>query len=343
MPIDRAIAHILGSQGRGNDTMIAHISPREAAILRLLGGSGATNPNTGLPEFDDSGLTEGYFSGQTAQPNYNLNVDQPADTGLTTGYFSGQQAQPDYNFQFDTPTQFGTESFSPSSLPASAPQSNFGLTSELSGDQGGGGGAFPGATPSTFGGGRSIGDQVAAATSGSGVGGGAPAPEQPGMVDQATEFLKKNRDLIGLAGTLGLGGYNQLRAGKQARAQENRIKALASPYRAQADQYLNAARTGNLLPAQQQQLEALRAQGMQNLANAGNQSGTAQQQLEQGITQQADLFRQNLMQTGLQLGGISDQLTLDAINAGYQADQQAQQAANSFYLSVFKALGSAGK
>jgi hypothetical protein len=37
--------------GRGGDTMLAHITPEEAGILKLLGGSGTINPRTGQPEF----------------------------------------------------------------------------------------------------------------------------------------------------------------------------------------------------------------------------------------------------------------------------------------------------
>lgn len=40
--------------GRGNDTLLAHITPREAAILKALGGSGNINPRTGLPMFSDA-------------------------------------------------------------------------------------------------------------------------------------------------------------------------------------------------------------------------------------------------------------------------------------------------
>ncbi len=42
---------MLGQFGRRGDTMIAHISPQEAAILKMLGGSGSINPKTGLMEF----------------------------------------------------------------------------------------------------------------------------------------------------------------------------------------------------------------------------------------------------------------------------------------------------
>jgi hypothetical protein len=37
--------------GRGGDTILAHINPQEAALLKRMGGSGTINPNTGLPEF----------------------------------------------------------------------------------------------------------------------------------------------------------------------------------------------------------------------------------------------------------------------------------------------------
>jgi hypothetical protein len=41
----------LAQQGRYGDTMLAHINPEEAGILKALGGSGTINPNTGLPEY----------------------------------------------------------------------------------------------------------------------------------------------------------------------------------------------------------------------------------------------------------------------------------------------------
>ena len=41
----------LARQGRHGDTMLAHISPEEAEMLREAGGVGSINPETGLPEF----------------------------------------------------------------------------------------------------------------------------------------------------------------------------------------------------------------------------------------------------------------------------------------------------
>jgi hypothetical protein len=45
------IGQILANKGRLGDTMVAHISPQEAAILKAFGGAGTKNPKTGLPEF----------------------------------------------------------------------------------------------------------------------------------------------------------------------------------------------------------------------------------------------------------------------------------------------------
>lgn len=46
-------AKVLRAKGRNGDTILAHINPSEAALLRSRGGSGRINPNTGLPEFGD--------------------------------------------------------------------------------------------------------------------------------------------------------------------------------------------------------------------------------------------------------------------------------------------------
>ena len=47
----RNVAEQLRERGRDGDTILAHINPEEAGILKLLGGSGTINPYTGLPEF----------------------------------------------------------------------------------------------------------------------------------------------------------------------------------------------------------------------------------------------------------------------------------------------------
>lgn len=44
-------ARIVASKGRSGDTMLAHITPAEARMLRARGGAGTINPATGLPEY----------------------------------------------------------------------------------------------------------------------------------------------------------------------------------------------------------------------------------------------------------------------------------------------------
>lgn len=41
----------LASKGRHGDSIVAHINPQEAQLLKDLGGSGTINPDTGMPEF----------------------------------------------------------------------------------------------------------------------------------------------------------------------------------------------------------------------------------------------------------------------------------------------------
>ena len=47
----KPIAKAIAGYGRNGDTMLAHITPAEARMLRRRGGSGTINPATGLPEF----------------------------------------------------------------------------------------------------------------------------------------------------------------------------------------------------------------------------------------------------------------------------------------------------
>ena len=56
----------LASKGRYGDTMLAHINPQEAGLLRSMGGAGTINPQTGLPEF--YGMSQMAAMGLTPAP-----------------------------------------------------------------------------------------------------------------------------------------------------------------------------------------------------------------------------------------------------------------------------------
>ena len=54
----KSLAQELQSKGRNGDTMLAHINPQEAAMLKAMGGSGTINPDTGLPEYFFKSITQ---------------------------------------------------------------------------------------------------------------------------------------------------------------------------------------------------------------------------------------------------------------------------------------------
>ena len=54
----RRMAQLLQAQGSGGDTILAHINPQEAQMLKRAGGSGTRNLLTGLPQFDEEGSYE---------------------------------------------------------------------------------------------------------------------------------------------------------------------------------------------------------------------------------------------------------------------------------------------
>jgi hypothetical protein len=74
------LAEMLRSKGRGKDTVLAHITPKEAALLKSRGGRGSRNPDTGLLEFDTT-------------DDYSPIVDTSADTGGASE-FGGAPAAP---------------------------------------------------------------------------------------------------------------------------------------------------------------------------------------------------------------------------------------------------------
>lgn len=73
----------LAQQGRGNDTLVAHITPEEAILLKAHGGSGTINPHTGLLEFwDDGGNDPGGEGGTTGSTGYGGSGGEPGRGGV---------------------------------------------------------------------------------------------------------------------------------------------------------------------------------------------------------------------------------------------------------------------
>jgi len=117
MPL-KTLAKVLASKGRRGDTMLAHITPKEAKKLKKAGGAGTTNPETGLPEFygEEVYTPESYFMAdvpdvsqqmvdsnvlqtfQTPESTANYFSQTPSETGFRPGYQDVVSAQQPASF-----------------------------------------------------------------------------------------------------------------------------------------------------------------------------------------------------------------------------------------------------
>ena len=119
LPLRKA-AEQLRKKGRGRDTMLAHITPREAAMLKAKGGSGTINPDTGLPEFDDGfdAPVGADWSTVFSSPTYETtqapmpDTFQPPATGNTGGLTQQELASNASSLQADYNAQVGNQNVS---------------------------------------------------------------------------------------------------------------------------------------------------------------------------------------------------------------------------------------
>jgi hypothetical protein len=81
----KQLAGLFAKMGENGDTILAHITPEEAAMLKQAGGSGTPNPKTGLPQFYDAD-----DNGNAADPGNPTG----GDTGGSGGGSTGGPAEP---------------------------------------------------------------------------------------------------------------------------------------------------------------------------------------------------------------------------------------------------------
>jgi hypothetical protein len=314
------IAAMLASKGRGKDTILAHITPKEAQILKDMGGSGTTNPETGLLEFqpDDSGFVMDFGYGQ------------PEDISTTQGV-SPETGQ---IYQVEPPAM---GDIAPVSIPQTRAETSQAADVMFAGPSAGvpQGQALPtgeGFAFSPTGAPYTARDLARISTD------RAPIEQPPTAVPtpQEKSFFDKlsSQDMIrlGLAGGLGLYGAAQAKKGaEQARKAAEEQKALGAPYQAKGKELVRAAEAGELTPTGQQSLQALQARLAQGVETRGG-VGAAQ------AAAQAEAYRQQLLATqynlGLQVSNIGDQIALGAIKTGLQADQALNQASTNFYTNL---------
>ena len=318
-----SIAAMLAGKGRGNDTLLAHITPREAEILKAAGGSGTTNPETGLLEFYDGEVSTpepvteqfGDFqpSGQAPEqvaaaypelyPGGTLPQAGEVDRFMPTPREQTSQAE-DVMFGGTAggapqgqalPTGAGSV-FSPTGAPYTARD-----LARVSTD-------------------RAPMDQPSTAVS---------PPQEKSFFDKLT-----TQDMVrlGLAGGLGVYGATQAKKGaKQAEAAAAEQRAVGAPYQAKGQELQRAAQAGELTPTGQQSLQALQARLAQGAESRGG-VGAAQ------VAAQAEAYRQQLLaqqyDLGLKVSNIGDNIALGAIKTGLAADQALNQASTNFYTNL---------
>jgi hypothetical protein len=309
-----SIAAMLASKGRGNDTLLAHITPREAEILKAAGGSGTTNPETGLLEFADP---------DTIDIGFGPDTYAPADTGSAAP--SPTNAQIEQQIGYSEPSTGGGLRATPAAFTETVPS-----TQPL---RFGAGEGIQATTPSTFG------PQVPTASN---LGYGVTdrytpaAAQETSTAPQEKSFLDKltTQDMIrlGLVGGLGIYGAQKAKKGaEQAKQAAEEQRAVGAPYQAKGQELQRAAQAGELTPTGQQSLQALQARLAQGAESRGG-VGAAQ------VAAQAEAYRQQLLSQqynlGLQVSNIGDQIALGAIRTGLQADQALNQASTNFYTNL---------
>ena len=167
-------------------------------------------------------------------------------------------------------------------------------------------------------------------------------PQDRNMLERAGDYLNKNPMLAKLLGgglTAGLGSIMGARGQAAAGRLQGDLGKLGATQRQQGQALVAAAQRGELTAPQQQQLEAFRAQQAQALSSRGITGGTAAQQLDAQIENMRQQLLQQNLQTGLALLQVGDQYTQQAITAGYNASQNAQNTAGRFYGAALQALG----
>lgn len=361
----KPLAQILRSKGRKGDTVLAHITPKEAAKLKREGGSGSINPDTGLPEF----FGEDYFEYPTFEPSSfeapTFEAPVEANYPVSDQSFRESEISSLDNYAQQFPESYG-QTFGMADLPAAGAFET---------------GGFSDYARNLFGGGQSTG----MVTSPTGVPlppvRGATAQEaadyyteggQPAQVQQTSEDVAKAEtgEDKGLFGKLGLGDLAKLGIGgigalmgrqqqnealKQAQALQAQYaanaaaasqqqKELAAPLLSPGYSALAQANQGRLTATNQQAFQAMQARLAQSQSRSGGVGAVQTAVAEEAARQQA---LSNQITQAMQLIGPGNTLANQAIQTnllgqqgglqlGVSLSQQANQAAASMYGALAK-------
>lgn len=310
----RKIAKLLQGKGRNGDTILAHINPDEAALLRDYGGSGTINPDTGLLEFasDETDPITGLpMSSDLPIDQTDNDLSQELKTVMPNP-LEGQTVAPS---SLSQPLNF--EPFVPR-ISESTPVDSYRNTLDVL---------------------NNIDNPAASAYSRQAPGGMYTLPGEAGTEPADAEGflsgLSKNDKLrlgLGLAGGVQTAlTARKARQGSQEYA--NQIRALGQPYAQRGQAELSAAQRGELSPVGQQQLDAMRARAAQAQAQRGGVGAAQAQRAEEELRQRLNAAREDF---GLKLTGIGDQYTAKAIQEGIRADQEIASLYSSYFGNLMK-------
>lgn len=337
-----AIAQFLQSQGRRGDSVLAHINPQEAALLKKNGGAETVNPVTGLPEYFQ---IEGDYSYGADYGNMSNNLDLSQfdlpETDYTFDYPAGGEL--DVNIPMDV------------SMPMQPP-----ITTSYGGEIPGidfppaGGqvklrrGGVTGLQAPDIGN-RALAPELTVPERVSAVQLGAPSmaareaadrelareTTPPGLLGRASAATGLSKEALARLGLAGLGTlqgiYASRQAAEQGREARRETEALARPYQQRGQELIQQAQAGELTAQGQQSLQALRARLAQG-AEARGGVGAAQ------AAAQIEAYRQNLLQNqfdyGQKISNIGDQLMLGAIRTGLEADRYASNLSNTYFTNM---------
>jgi hypothetical protein len=295
----RKIARLLQDKGRNGDTILAHINPREAALLRERGGSGTINPETGLMEFE-GGLGEYYFAGLSEAEAPDTAVEQPEIEAPQI--FSAPTVGEGIDLTGGPYALTSTPTFGARGAEVGPTPTDYSLA---------------GVRPSP----TALGETMAGPQAGP-----SQAPAQKGFLESLSGGDKTR---LGLAGVQGLSTAlmaNKARAGAQRGAEQ--IRQVGAPYTQQGLAERAAAQRGELTPVGQQQVDAMRARAAQAGVARGGVGVAQQQRAEEDLRQRLNAARESF---GLQLSQMGDKYTMDAIKAGMQADAEVNQLYNQMF------------
>lgn len=341
-----ALAEMLRSKGRGRDTILAHITPKEAALLKRRGGRGSTNPDTGLPEFEedfnyDIGFGPDQYTPQPTPQEIQGTTFTPQENAMYGYSDSAPTFDPNAQVQQTVEGPVGPASFNaPGAQAGDIPvMAGTGATTGLYQNN-----KYPSAGQMTsYAAGTGVPTDIAQTD--------VPVAPTPLTAAKDQSYLDKLLDpktlaALGLTGTqlanmagrtvaaTGLGAYgaNQARqAAGQIQAATQQQQNIAQPYQTQGQTLVRQAQSGELTPASQQAYQAAKAQLLQGVASRG---GVGAQQVANQLSNVYQTLLNNQYTYGINVAQIGDNIALGAIRTGLQLDQTLNQATTSFYTQL---------